>query len=227
MRLGNFPKQATLLLEMSRVVDHLRAEVARLEADKAVLLAKQKDTLCDFTGKPYNRNLRCDPFDDESVREVAGAISGELFDGSPLKVTKITGGITNQLRKATQGDGEAVLIRCYGAEGMIDRDVETATFSALGDWLGRPAFLGRFANGRAEEWLEGYRALSLDDMASPKLAPLIARALAKLHLFTLPPNLTPHYPSGGSLWSTLNEWHAQVHTHQLRPYPLRYPQTRI
>jgi thiamine kinase-like enzyme len=202
---------------MDRVETNLRAEVARLQAENAVLVAKHKDTLCDISGKPYQRTLRCDPSSDESVREVATAICSDYLDGTPLTSTKISGGITNQLRRASQKDGRAVLLRCYGAEGMIDRDIETATFAALGDWLGRPAYIGRFANGRVEEWLDGYHALSLDEMASPKLAPLIARGLARLHQFTLPPHLEPHYPKAGSLWETIAEWHAQASSADTAP----------
>jgi thiamine kinase-like enzyme len=105
----------------------------------------------------------------------------------------IVSGITNEIRKVTpEGGSSAMLVRCYGAAGMIDRDIETATFEALAEWLGRPGYLGRFANGRVEEWLDGYRVLTLHELSSPQFAPSIARAMARLHNFKLPPRLKPH-----------------------------------
>lgn len=65
----------------------------------------------------------------------------------------IAGGITNKLFKVTYGNGaNSVLVRVFGGEGVIDRDVENPTFHALTDYLGQPKYLGRFANGRLYEY---------------------------------------------------------------------------
>ena len=155
----------------------------------------EKGSLCEVSGKPYFRELCCDPEDDDSVRATIVAMFPQSMSGRSLAVSKpAVCGITNQLRKVTpDGDEQcAMLVRCYGAAGMIDRDVETATFEALSLWLGRPAYLGRFANGRVEGWLHGYRTLLLDEMPLPAFYPNIAKAMAKLHNFTVPPHLQPH-----------------------------------
>jgi len=177
-----------------------------------------KGMLSELGGKPYLRELRCDPASDASVREVASRICPSLLRGlgeiGDLKVVKVSGGITNQMRLVT-GVGEgpdvpSVLLRVFGADGVIDRDVETPTFEALAERLGRPGYIGRFANGRAEEWLHGYRAMTLGDLNMPAIAKRIAEALASLHRFEVPPHLSPFSKSSGSLWGTVREWYTQA-----------------
>ena len=121
-----------------------------------------------------------------------------------LSVVRVQGGITNQLFCVRGGD-VAVLVRCYGGEGVIDRRVETLTFAALCGHLGRPRLLGTFGNGRLEEFLEGHSTLALDGMRSHSEE--IARRLAHFHGFRVPPALREHHASCG-LWRTLRSWHA-------------------
>ena len=111
-----------------------------------------KDELSDVGGFPYLRDLTCDAVDEGSVRRTALAICPHLWQlnaAEALPVVAVTGGLTNKLLRV--GD---VLVRVYGGEGMVDRDVETPTFEALAEWLGPPRYLGRFANGRVEEFLQ-------------------------------------------------------------------------
>ena len=85
-----------------------------------------------------------------------------------LAVAAVSGGITNKLsRVASLRNGKmvgGVLVRIYGGEGLIDRNVECQTFAALSKFLVRPKYLGSFKNGRLEEWLEGYRPLDRADL---------------------------------------------------------------
>ena len=74
----------------------------------------------------------------------------------------VVGGITNSLFKATfcASDQPAVLVRVFGGEGMIDRDLENATFKALSDSGVGTEYFGRlqlhsvslFQNVLASSW---------------------------------------------------------------------------
>ena len=175
--------------------------------------SSRKTGLSDLGGRPWLRDLACDPADDASVRAVAAAVCPDLLLPSPpdaaaveqLDVVRIMGGITNRLMRVG-----GVLVRIYGGEGLVDRDIETPAFEALAEWLGPPRYLGRFANGRVEEFLNGYRTLSLADIAVPETAVLIAKELAKLHRFEIPPHLAEYFPPKAALWDTLWDWHGQA-----------------
>lgn len=89
--------------------------------------------LSEVCGKPYERALRCDPSSDASVKAVALALVPGLA-GEDVKVHHVSGGITNQLKRVTNhATKQSVLVRTFGAEGMIDRDIETPTFEALSE----------------------------------------------------------------------------------------------
>lgn len=181
--------------------------------------AENLGRLSELHGRPYLRELRCDPADDSLTAAVATAIVPELLAGGgggggtgEPEVHHVAGGITNQLKRVTNpATNLSVLVRTFGAEGMIDRDIETPTFEALSAWLERPAYLGRFANGRVEEWLTGYRPLALGDMAQPHINTKLAAVVAKLHRFQVPPHLQPHHrPNEGGIWKTLRDWFEQA-----------------
>lgn len=146
-----------------------------------------------------------DPDDVSSVVGVCVAL--RLFAaGETVATSVITGGITNRLFRV-KGPSKSVLVRVYGGEGLIDRDVETATFAALCEHLKRPSLLGRFANGRCEEFLEDHATLDLDGMRTH--APAIARALRHLHAFRVPPHLAGHHGEC-ALWATMADWKARA-----------------
>jgi hypothetical protein len=60
----------------------------------------------------------------------------ETWDKS--RCTELQGGITNKLKRVRLPSGVAVLVRVFGAEGMIDRNIENPTFEAIVANLGRP-----------------------------------------------------------------------------------------
>ena len=146
--------------------------------------------------------------DDESVRGVVAEIVPHAAAGIS-EIAVVSGGITNQLKKVTFAEGPAVLVRVFGAEGMIDRAVENPTFQAVTAFLGRPSYLGRFANGRVEGWLEGSRPLSFDEMGDEGWSPKIAAAMARLHKLEVPAQLADHYGKPG-MWDQLWLWHSQA-----------------
>ncbi len=140
------------------------------------------------------------------------------LDSSSWKVRSVIGGNTNQLfcvsgmEESIQGSGlklewkfpDSLLVRLFGAEGMIDRDDETSTYSSLANQGLSLKYYGRFGNGRIEEMLVGWTTLTEDDLMGRE-APLstiqkgppptnlndaIARELARLHAtFEIPSNL--------------------------------------
>lgn len=96
------------------------------------------------------------PLLQQIVLEVASDHTSNIAP-EQVQVTQIFGGITNQLFRCTFG-GDAgppcLLLRVFGGEGMIDREIENATFEGLAAaGVGVP-YHGRFANGRVEGWLE-------------------------------------------------------------------------
>jgi len=147
-----------------------------------------------------------------------------------LQVSKVTGGITNALFQVSgiqsihkDMEYDSVLVRVFGAEGMIDRDDETSCYAALCEAGMAYRYLGRFGNGRLEGWLEGYRPLQVSEMA--QYASSIAIQMARLHSFQLPTNTntatndatnndTPPQPT---VWSQLWSWMEQASNHSSSP----------
>lgn len=133
----------------------------------------------------------------ESVQRILRTLNLTTAD---VDLREVPGGSTNQLFRA---DPDSLLVRVYGGAGLLDRKVEGAMFAALASWLGKPACLGHFANGRVETFLEGYETLTREAIATPVVAEAIAKALAHLHSFPPPKALViPEF------WETLEKWFA-------------------
>lgn len=78
--------------------------------------------------KPYYPNLIVDPNDEETVKLAASLIVANLEVRDGLSTTIVKGGITNSLfRVAGLPKLDVVLVRVFGGEGLIDRDVENPT----------------------------------------------------------------------------------------------------
>lgn len=165
----------------------------------------------------YEKAADGSEFNVESLKTVVCAIVEHARDVSSadMQVSVITGGITNQLYKVAftpspAGDYRApVLVRIFGAEGMIDRDLENATYQALAEAGVGPGYHGRFSKGRVEVFLEGMLPLTLDDMGSSVVSPKIAVEMGRLHQWQMPEPLQPFY-STPSLWSQLWSWLEQA-----------------
>ena len=149
-----------------------------------------------------------------------------------LTCTRVTGGITNALYRvggfgklrhtleqleqlerddASLIDFDSVLVRVFGAEGMIDRDVETSTYSALCDAGIAYRHLGRFGNGRVEGWLDGFVPLKSTELAEGTFSIEIAAELAHMHCsFQVPEGELRKHHGGLGLWDQLSGWMNQA-----------------
>ena len=100
----------------------------------------------------------------------------------------------------------SVLLRVFGAEGMIDRHIENPTFEAIIEHQKEPLYYGRFGNGRIEGFWSGSRALKTKEMAEKDKS--IRHELAQLHAFVVPSHLQ-HYQKAG-LWDQIWLWFEQA-----------------
>lgn len=173
----------------------------------------------------------------EHLKKINDFIAANLESAmSQLSCTKVTGGITNALfrvsgfvetlkalsKEEAPPSFNSVLVRIFGAEGMIDRDIETSTYAALCNADIAYKYMGRFSNGRIEGWLDGYHPLSNSDLNDEHLALEIAKEMARLHcLFQVPEGeLRDHHCGTSSsseldgisvgLWDQLNSWMEQA-----------------
>ncbi|KAI3981544.1 hypothetical protein MKX01_007464 [Papaver californicum] len=131
---------------------------------------------------------------------------GDTIDKNSLKVIPLKGAMTNevyQINWATQ-KGELpqkVLVRIYG-EGVdvfFNREVEINTFECMSKHGQGPRLLGRFSNGRIEEFIHA-RTLSAHDLRDPEISSLIASKLKEFHKLQMPG------PKNVILWNRLRNW---------------------
>lgn len=100
-----------------------------------------------------------------------------------IKVTKVSGGITNMLLKLTPSSQRLpVLVRVFGdhTDEVIDRDSEETISLQLHEAGFGAEILGTFDNGRVESWIH-MRPLNPQEMCEPGNAACIARRLADFH----------------------------------------------
>jgi ethanolamine kinase len=185
--------------------------------------------------RPYLPFAVVDPSDQDSAKRVVALMFefDDTCDWRGLEIASVTGGITNCLflisrihsvnhKKMKESNGhcrnggnsdnlvpDSVLVRVFGAEGMIDRDVENATYAALWKANMAPTYWGRFANGRIEGWCrEPFRHLQVRELGIPEISNAIATSVGHLHAqFQLPSHLEEyHDPSKPSMWTQLYSW---------------------
>jgi ethanolamine kinase len=189
------------------------------------LAARDRCTLADdcvmIQGRPYLPWLAIsDPLDTASVQKVVAAVllhSTDFVDKTLLEsfeswpVTPVTGGITNVLcRVDLLPSQQSILVRLFGAVGMIDRDAETSSLAVLADMKMAPPYIGRFQNGRLEGWMNNMRPLSVRELSNSNISIQIARQLARLHTecFVATDDTTESESSTRipSLWTQLDDW---------------------
>jgi ethanolamine kinase len=192
---------------------------------------KLKSKLNEFFDTAGGTRKSC--MDQLSCTKVTGGITNALFRVSGFQTVKnLLVDTTTTTAAATTGattdncdylDFDSVLVRIFGAEGMIDRDIETSTYAALCNANIAYKYMGRFANGRIEGWLDGYHPLQLSDLNNEDVSLEIAKEMARLHcLFEVPEGELREHHCGKSsnsneldvitvgLWDQLNSWMEQA-----------------
>mmetsp|Transcript_2180 Transcript_2180/g.3144 ORF Transcript_2180/g.3144 Transcript_2180/m.3144 type:complete len:375 (+) Transcript_2180:154-1278(+) len=171
---------------------------------------------CTADKKPYFPFLAVDPSDDSSIKSAVVKIllhvnnrsedsiqSNEIGEnsGTVCSIEKVSGGITNDLYKVVI-KSKKVLIRIFGAVGLIDRDEENSCYAALAEKGIAPPYYGRFANGRIEGWLE-MRPLETEELGL--FTTQISKQLARLHTdFLAKKDEEP------TMWTQLRSWMDQA-----------------
>ncbi|KAL4335499.1 hypothetical protein GQ457_07G019320 [Hibiscus cannabinus] len=145
-------------------------------------------------------------------RQVKGALQclasewDDIVDSKALQVIPIKGAMTNevfQIKWPTRGNDTSrkVVVRIYGegVEVFFDRDDEIRTFEFMSKYGQGPRLLGRFPNGRIEEFLRA-RTLSAADLRAPDISALIAAKLRAFNELDMPGQKKVW------LWDRLRKW---------------------
>ena len=133
---------------------------------------------------------------DQEAMEIARRVRPAWRD-SRLRVRHFTDGITNRLVGVSRADGEdgeedMLLVRVYGAGShlFIDRRSEKHTMLRLSARRLAPPLFASFENGLCYAFAPG-SPLDVESVREPRVARLVARHLARVHLA-----LTPDAESG-------------------------------
>ncbi|CAN3477548.1 choline kinase [Diutina catenulata] len=104
-----------------------------------------------------------------------------------LEVTRLSGALTNAVYKIAYNHPDtripALLLRVYGknVESLIDRESELRVLMKLSQKNIGPKLLGIFTNGRFEHFLEGFVAISKDEIRHRFISQMLARRMKDLH----------------------------------------------
>uniref|UniRef100_A0A2N9G512 Choline kinase N-terminal domain-containing protein n=1 Tax=Fagus sylvatica TaxID=28930 RepID=A0A2N9G512_FAGSY len=146
------------------------------------------------------------PGEAKEILKSLAANWGDVFDVNELQVIPLKGAMTNevyQIKWPTKIDdvSRKVLVRIYGegVEVFFDRDDEIRTFEFISKHGQGPRLLGRFPNGRIEEFIHA-RTLSASDLHDPEISDLIASKMKEFHDLDMPG------PKNVRLWDRLRNW---------------------
>ncbi|KAK9283556.1 hypothetical protein L1049_011803 [Liquidambar formosana] len=131
---------------------------------------------------------------------------GDVIDSKALQMIPLKGAMTNEVYQIkwptkTEYVSRKVLVRIYGegVEVFFDRDDEIRTFEFMSKHGQGPRLLGRFPNGRIEEFINA-RTLSASDLRDPDISALIAAKMKEFHDLDMPG------PKNVILWDRLRKW---------------------
>lgn len=169
----------------------------RLHGPGGFLQARRKGANFMVENRPYVPSLMVDLQDEttvvNAVKVILSCVEEMKADTeTAAKVSIISGGLTNALFRVDIDNEQpssttSVLVRIFGAEGMIDRDKETANFARLCNSKGSVVhsqldYLGRFGNGRIETLIPNVRAATICDFGGKEdLVLEVTRQMARLH----------------------------------------------
>ncbi|XP_059652048.1 probable choline kinase 2 isoform X2 [Cornus florida] len=130
---------------------------------------------------------------------------GDVVESDALQVIQLKGAMTNEVYQikwpTNEEQSRKVLVRIYG-EGVgifFDRNIEIQTFEFMSKHGQGPRLLGRFQNGRLEEFIHA-RTLSAPDLCDPDTSGLIAIKMKEFHDIDMPG------PKNAFLWVRLRNW---------------------
>ncbi|RVW15114.1 putative choline kinase 2 [Vitis vinifera] len=157
---------------------------------------------------------------EDRVNNKAGRLPGEarrillslasswdnVTDSNALQVIPLKGAMTNEVYQikwptSTGETSRKVLVRIYGegVEVFFDRASEIQTFEFISKHGQGPRLLGRFPNGRIEEFIHA-RTLSAADLHDPDISDLIAIKMKEFHDLSMPG------PKDVVLWDRMRDW---------------------
>ncbi|KAH7652002.1 Ethanolamine kinase protein [Dioscorea alata] len=145
----------------------------------------------------------------KEARKVLHRLAAEwadVEDCRALEVMQLKGAMTNEVYQiqwpsSVGGNVRKVLVRVYGegVEVFFNRDDEIQTFECMSKHGQGPRLLGRFPNGRVEEFIHA-RTLSAADLRDPEISALVASKLREFHDLNMPGIKTV------VLWDRLRNW---------------------
>ncbi|KAJ0985576.1 hypothetical protein J5N97_003932 [Dioscorea zingiberensis] len=146
------------------------------------------------------------PREARKVLHGLAAAWADVEDCRALEVVQLKGAMTNEVYQirwsSSVGDNaRKVLVRVYG-EGVdvfFNREDEIRTFECMSKHGQGPRLLGRFPNGRVEEFIHA-RTLSAVDLRDPEISALVASKLREFHDLDMPGVKTV------ALWDRLRNW---------------------
>ncbi|KAL9147617.1 hypothetical protein ABFS82_13G184600 [Erythranthe guttata] len=151
------------------------------------------------------------PDDAKKILKSLAAEWSDIADADALQVIPLKGAMTNEvyqirwLRNSNPDESlprsRKVLVRIYGAgvEVFFDRENEIRTFEFMSKQRQGPRLLGRFSNGRVEEFIRA-RTLTAADLRDPEISALIATKMKEFHNLDMPGSKTV------VLWDRLRNW---------------------
>ncbi|KAL6502173.1 hypothetical protein OROHE_024766 [Orobanche hederae] len=151
------------------------------------------------------------PDDAKKILKSLAAEWSDIVDAEALQVIPLKGAMTNEVyqikwlansnRDESLPRSRKVLVRIYGAgvDIFFDRENEIRTFEFMSKQGQGPRLLGRFSNGRVEEFIRA-RTLTATDLRDPEISALIATKMREFH------NLNMPGPKIIILWDRLRNW---------------------
>ncbi|KAA8537354.1 hypothetical protein F0562_026959 [Nyssa sinensis] len=130
---------------------------------------------------------------------------GDVIDSDALQVIPLKGAMTNEVYQikwpTNREQSRKVLVRIYGdgVEIFFDRNNEIQTFEFISKHGQGPRLLGRFPNGRIEEFIHA-RTLSASDLCDQDISTLIAAKMKEFHDLDMPGRKNVF------LWDRLRNW---------------------
>jgi thiamine kinase-like enzyme len=218
-------------IEVSNDNDNFSTKVEELKGPEAYIVARKNQMeRVIIDSRPYMPFLEVNADQPETAAKVVATIldlptSQVQLEG--LDIVRVSGGMTNIIFCVSNLQSiyanadvdvnannlpDKMLVRVFGGHGMIDRDIENATYAALSNADVAPPYWGRFGNGRLEGWFEELKAVEVQDMGQENVSNAIATSVGQLHAqFILPQYLEAyHDPTQPSMWTQLQAWLQQA-----------------